>query len=231
MQGPPGIAITATDTAAGKTTVASALLHHLRSRGVDAVPFKPVETGCPRRRGRPYPQDAARLRRASGTPEPLGAICPYPFHAPLAPLEAARREGRPIEPRRILRAFRALAARHEWVVVETAGGLRVPLTPRCSNRELLHDLGLPALVVVPNWLGAINHTLLTLDSLQGARIPVAGVILNDLRPPRGLAERSNRRVLEGLGIQVCTFPHIPRGRLEATSRRVPWKSILHHCKR
>ena len=46
-----GLFITGTDTGVGKTAVTTALLALLRARGVDAVPMKPIQTGCLKRGG------------------------------------------------------------------------------------------------------------------------------------------------------------------------------------
>ena len=46
-----GIFITGTDTGVGKTAITTALLALLRARGVDAVPMKPIQTGCFKRGG------------------------------------------------------------------------------------------------------------------------------------------------------------------------------------
>lgn len=173
-----GLFVTATDTGVGKTEVACALLEEARARGLDAVGMKPAQSGV----GPAEPSDAERLLAASGGSEPLEAICPYSFAPPLAPAVAARIEGRAISFGRIVDGARALAARHEAVVVEGAGGLLVPLTAEETYADLAAALALPALVVARAGLGTVNHTALTVEALRRRGLAVAGIVLNRAAP-------------------------------------------------
>jgi dethiobiotin synthetase len=213
-----GVVVVGTDTGVGKTYVGCALLRALRERGVRAAPYKPVETGSPRRGGRWLPRDASKLLRASGADLDLEEVCPFPYRTPVAPALAARLERRPLSPGGMVAGHRRLARRFDFLLVETAGGLLSPLTPRATNRDLVADLRLPVLVVAANRLGALNHTLLTVGTLRAAEIPVAAVVLNHPWPPRGPAERSNGRELGRLlgGTPLAKFPH--RGTGESLAR-------------
>ncbi|MEM3085643.1 MAG: dethiobiotin synthase [Halobacteria archaeon] len=229
-----GLVIVGTDTGVGKTYVGCALLRALRSRGLRAAPYKPVETGCPRRAGRWFPRDASALLRASGAGafrrkvpggaegDPAGLdlreVCPFPYRTPVAPALAARLERRPLSLGEMVAGHRRLARRFDFLLVETAGGLLSPLAPRATNRDLVRALGLPAMVVAANRLGALNHTLLTLEALERARVPVGAVVLNHPRLLRGPAERGNGRELRRLlgGTPVVEFSR--RGTGEGLAR-------------
>ncbi len=203
-----GLVLIGTDTGVGKTCVGAALLRALRARGLRVAPYKPVETGVPRRGGKWLPRDGSRLLRASGADLELSEVCPFPYRAPVAPALAARLEGRPLSVERMVAGHRRLARRFDFVLVESAGGLLTPLTGRATNRDLARALRLPALVVAANRLGALSHTLLAVEGLERARVPVAAVVLNHPRPPRGPAERSNARELRRLlGQPVVEFPY------------------------
>jgi dethiobiotin synthetase len=169
-----GLFVTATDTGVGKTEVACALVALARAAGVDAVGMKPAQSG----HDPAEPSDAERLREASGAVEPLEALCPYSFAAPLAPGVAARLEGKEVSLARIVDAARALAGRHAAVVVEGAGGLLVPLTPRETYADLAVALALPAVVVARAGLGTVNHTALTVEALRRRGLAVAAIVLN-----------------------------------------------------
>jgi dethiobiotin synthetase len=173
-----GLFVTATDTGVGKTEVACAVIAAARAAGIDAVGMKPAQSGVIPGE----PTDAERLALASDGVEPLEAICPYTFAAPLAPAVAARVEGKAVSLRRILDAAAALAARHAAVVVEGAGGLLVPLTEAETYADLARALGLPALVVARAGLGTVNHTALTVEALRARGIALAGIVLNRAGP-------------------------------------------------
>jgi dethiobiotin synthetase len=141
--------------------------------------------------------------------EPLEAICPYSFRAPLAPAVAARLEGKDISLQRIAGAVRALAARHTAVLVEGAGGLLVPLAARETYADLAALLRFPALVVARAGLGTVNHTALTCEALDRRGVTVAGIVLNRLVPGDDPSVPHNAAEIERLtGVPVLTtLPH------------------------
>ncbi len=172
-----GLFVTGTDTGVGKTFVARGIASALRARGRRVGVLKPIETGCGGTLDR-RPADALALRAAAGSTLPLDRICPYRLDAPLAPDVAARLQDVRIDPAVIAAAFRALDRDHDVTLVEGAGGLLVPIVERYSMADLARDLGLPLLVVVDSKLGAINHTLLTLEAAAARGLAVRGYVLN-----------------------------------------------------
>jgi dethiobiotin synthetase len=192
-----GIFITGTDTGVGKTFIGAGIASALRGQGVDVGVMKPVETGCPVRHSALVPRDAVALLRSSAAKDPLDLVNPYRFKAPLAPSVAAAREGMPIEMRRLLASFRKLEGRHEFMLIEGAGGIMVPLTARRSFLDLAAILNLPVLIIARPGLGTINHTLLTIMALRHRRLPIAGIVINYSRNQHaGEAERTNPDVIE-----------------------------------
>ena len=172
-----GLFVTGTDTGVGKTFVARGIASALCARGRRVGVMKPVETGCSGGAAR-RPADALALREAAGSKLPLDRICPYQLDAPLAPDVAARLENTRIDPEVIVAAFRHIRARHDLTIVEGAGGLLVPIVERYCMADLARDLDLPLLVVVDSKLGAINHTLLTLEAAAARGLAVCGYVLN-----------------------------------------------------
>jgi len=153
-----GIFVTGTDTGVGKTVVACALAAWGRRRGVDVGVMKPIATGG---RWAPADQrwvsdDARRLAQAAGSGDPWPLVNPVCCKEPLAPATAAQRARSPIRLDEVLRAFRSLQARHEWLIVEGIGGLLVPLTARATVADLARRLHLPVIVVARPGLGTLN---------------------------------------------------------------------------
>ncbi|MEX2578778.1 MAG: dethiobiotin synthase [Verrucomicrobiales bacterium] len=187
--------VTGTDTAVGKTRVATGLIRHLRSAGVRAVGLKPVECG-----GR---DDSNAILEACGEPDlSLDAVNPLWFPEPLAP--AAMPDAPAIDFDRIVACFLNLQDRFETVVVEGAGGWLVPLDDRRTVADLASALGLPVVVVAANRLGVLNHSLLTIRAIESSGLECAALYLNDLGGEGDRSVKTNgpvlRRLLPGLPV-------------------------------
>jgi dethiobiotin synthetase len=194
-----GLFITGTDTNVGKTWVAAGLTAVLRRRGANAAYCKPIQSGCPEEDGRLIPTDARLARELAGLAEPLEVLTPICLHLPLAPGVAAAQEGKTLELEPVARCFRELAGRYDYLVVEGAGGLYVPLiSMEFLVLDMIRWLDLPLLVVARAGLGTINHTALTVKAAQQAGITVAGVVLNRYPAKPRLAEQTNPGVIEAL---------------------------------
>jgi dethiobiotin synthetase len=192
----PGFFVTGTDTGVGKTVVACALVRALRAAGRDVGVMKPAETGV----GDDGPRDAIALRDAAGASDPLDEICPVQLSLPAAPSVAADDDGVAIDLDAIREAYRTLAARHDCMVVEGAGGLLVPLVRGFTMADLAAELGLPVLLVARAALGTINHTLLSLEAIESRGLPLAGVVVSHAEGPISDADEKNLTALrESLG--------------------------------
>jgi dethiobiotin synthetase len=194
-----GVFVTGTDTDVGKTVIAAGLTAALRRRRVQAVYFKPMQSGCPEEGGRLLPTDAAFARDLAGLTEPLELLTPITLRLPLAPGVAAAREGVAVDLGQIAAALHELAGRYDFFVIEGAGGLYVPLIGTSFLvLDLIRWLGLPLLVVARAGLGTINHTALTVMAAREQGIEVAGVVLNRGSQTPNLAEQTNPAVIEAL---------------------------------
>jgi dethiobiotin synthetase len=156
------------------------------------------------------PADSLRLMTAAGVADPLSLVNPYRFGKPLAPSVAAELEGKDVNVGRIMKAYAALSRRHDFMIVEGAGGIMVPLSDKALLLDLAGSLGLPVLIVARPGLGTINHTLLTVEALRNREIPIAGIIMNhstDAKP--GLSEKTNPAVIERMsGVRItAVIPH------------------------
>lgn len=199
-----GIFITGTDTGVGKTYVAAGIASQLRRDGVDVGVMKPAETGCAVRGGKLLPRDALHLMKAAGAKDSLDLVCPVRLRKPLAPSVAAFLEGRRIDPKRMYDAFHSLSRRHAFMIVESAGGIMVPITKAYSFLDLAQDLGLPVLIVARPGLGTINHAMLTVNALKARGLTIAGIVISyaEARKP-GLAEKTSPAVIEEIsGIRI-----------------------------
>ncbi|HLL21835.1 MAG TPA: dethiobiotin synthase, partial [Kofleriaceae bacterium] len=162
-----GFFVTGTGTGVGKTYVTAQLARDANARGDRVFAFKPIETGCTRLSdGRWQGGDQEVLAIAAGDWQTGELRSLYGFERPLAPLAAARHEQRDIDVSRIVAAFHVGAAGADLVLVEGAGGWRVPITDAFDMGGLAKLLGLPVVVVATATLGTINHTLLTTEAVR-----------------------------------------------------------------
>ncbi len=205
-----GIFVTGTDTGVGKTLVAATLARLLRDRGVNVGIMKPVTSGCIERDGKLVSEDAELLAWGAGLAGVDADAVPYCLREPLAPSEAAGRDGVRIDFGHIAEAYDRLAARHDYVIVEGAGGLMVPLAGGLLIADLAARLRLPLLVVARPNLGTVNHTVLTCFAARQLELTVAGVIINNYPETPGMAEQSAPHLISSLaGAPVIgIFPHV-----------------------
>jgi dethiobiotin synthetase len=211
-----GLFVTGTDTGVGKTYVSAGIATALTCRGVDVGVMKPAETGCSMRAGRLVPKDALRLMKSACVKDPLSLVNPYRFRRPLAPAVAGEREGKTIDPMLIINAFQRLSKRHEFMIVEGAGGIMAPLSGKYTYLDLAKRMRLPVLIVSRPGLGTINHTLLTIAALRARRISIAGIVINYAQDVKsGLAEKTNPVVIEKMsGIRILGIISHGSGRFD-----------------
>ncbi|MDP8950910.1 MAG: dethiobiotin synthase [Actinomycetota bacterium] len=190
--------MTATGTGVGKTFVGAALAALLGERGVDVGVMKPAETGVTDPYAPRYSADAALLAAAAGVDDPPDLVVPYRLREPLAPAVAAELEGREISAEAVLSAYAELRRRHEFLVVEGAGGIAVPFNEALDMAGLARALGLPLLVVSPTGLGAINGCVLTVEYARICGLEILGILLNLRQKVSDTAESTNPDVVARL---------------------------------
>ena len=177
MRSPLQFVVCGTDTDVGKTVVSALLV-----QGLGAHYWKPVQSGLE------GGGDTGRVQQLLGLPPERVWPEAYRLTAPVSPHWAAERDGLTIDPARL-----ALPAWDGPLVVETAGGLLVPLRRNWLQIEQIAVWGLPVLLVARSGLGTLNHTLLSLEALERRSIPVLGLVLN------GDPHPDNPRTLAALG--------------------------------
>lgn len=171
--------VTGTGTEIGKTLVTAGLARALSDRGREVRTVKPVESGTARtERER---EDGVLLARAARQEEPAEAL--VRLRAPLAPPVAAGREGIELSMDGWVRRIEELSAGADVTLVEGAGGVLSPLTWDHTARDLAAALGAPALLVAPDRLGSLTHTLTALEALRAGGVEVLGVVYS--APPEG----------------------------------------------
>jgi dethiobiotin synthetase len=177
--------VTGTGTEVGKTIVAAALAAVATARGERVAVLKPAQTGVAE--GERGDVDTV-LRLVPGTTG--RELARYP--EPLAPATAARRAGmKPVPPQDAADAATALAAEHDLVLVEGAGGLLVRMTDDGTLADVAALLAAPVLVVAAAGLGTLNATELTVEALRRRGLVCRGVVVGAWPAQPDLAARCN----------------------------------------
>lgn len=178
------IFIAGTGTEIGKTYVASRLAEAMVSKGRRVGVYKPVASDCTPdvESGELVSDDAVSLWQAAGKPLSLKQVCPQRFTAPLAPDEAARREGTTVDEDLLVRGAVQWEDYAEVLIVEGAGGLFSPIADSMLNVDLFKKLDCQKLfLVAPNRLGVIHDVVATLRAAEGERVAVDRVYLSTNR--------------------------------------------------
>lgn len=197
------VIVTGSDTGVGKTVLTSLLTRRLRARGINAVALKPLCSG-----GR---EDADALHAANDGVLTLDELNPWHFRAALAPVLAARREGRGVTLAEVVAQVRAAARRFEVVLVEGAGGLLSPLGERFDTRDLVAALGAIPVVVVPNRLGAVNQARLVWEALPKSAQRQARMVVMEQRSADASARTNAALLAEWMrGSMITRLPWVDR---------------------
>ncbi len=221
-----GVFITGTDTGVGKSVVAAVIARLAATGGGSCGVMKPVTSGCSVRDGSRFSEDAELLAYGAGIPTLLPEATPYLLGAPLAPSVAAEKEGVRIDLERIAADYSVLAEQYDFMVVEGAGGLMVPLAGGFLIADLVRRLELPVIVVARPGLGTVNHTLLTCFAARQMGLSVTGVIISGFPDSPGEAEESAPHLIGALcGAPLLgLFPRIasdePREVVDAVVGRI-----------
>ncbi|MEG6503283.1 MULTISPECIES: adenosylmethionine--8-amino-7-oxononanoate transaminase [unclassified Desulfovibrio] len=179
-----GVFVAGSGTDVGKTVCTGALLRALRQARMAVQAVKPVQTGVASDASAVAAlSDAAVYTQAVSGVSCMGSLDPavvlHCFALPASPHLAAAREGKKLD----CMGLRADILAH-WAdvparafLLEGAGGLHVPLNENEDMLDVMAALGLPVFLVAGNYLGCLNHILLSIDALRHNGLELAGLAL------------------------------------------------------
>ena len=210
--------LTGTDTEIGKTFITCALLHCASQLGRKAAGLKPVAAGTD---ATGQNEDVEQIRAASNVVLPLAITNPYCFKAAVAPHIAAAEEGIRIEFATIKATLDKAMQQADLLIIEGAGGFRVPLGGGQDSADLAVALDLPLILVIGMRLGCINHALLTIEAITARRLKIAGWVANRIDPAMSCFAE-NLATLQGLiaAPLLGVVPHDLTGGAVAAARHL-----------
>ncbi len=195
------VLITATDTGVGKTFISYNLVYALKERGIRVGYLKPVETYV-----KEIPADGSLL--ASLTGQALEEAVPVRYELPLAPYAGILEEGKDFSLDALREHYEKLLEKYEFLVVEGAGGIAVPIKGDYDYAKLAKDWGLKTLLIARAGLGTINHSFLSWYYMRSMDVEPMAIVMNGFEG-KDVSERTNPKIVEELtGVKVIKIPKI-----------------------
>jgi dethiobiotin synthetase len=191
--------VTGTDTEVGKTLVCGLLARYLNEKGLRVVTQKWIQTGSVD----DIPEDIASHlclmdRDASHIASFRSDVCPYQLELPASAHLAGEAEERMIDPEKIKQSTLNLTQAFDRVVVEGLGGALVPYSREGLVIDIVKMLNLPVVIVARNRLGAINHTLLTIEALLARGLNILGVVFSGSEYENAFIAQDNPQIVADL---------------------------------
>lgn len=175
--------IAGTDTDAGKTFISRSLLEAAKKEGMSCYGLKPVAAGCVETDEGLQNEDAQLLMKSASLKLSYRQVNPIALKAAIAPHVAAKQQNVSLSAQKIAGFCRgALMHKADFVILEGAGGWRVPLNTRETMAGLAAQLSMPVILVVGVKLGCINHALLTVEAIVRDGLKLAGWVANHIDP-------------------------------------------------
>jgi len=201
--------ITGTDTEVGKTIATGLLAKAILDLNKQVLTQKWIQSGL-----NSYPEDiATHLTLMQKNKEELSpflkAMCPYRFQLPASAHLAAKEENRSINSDYLFSCSTALQKQCDVLLIEGLGGLQVPINDQLLLIDLLEQAKFPVILCIDNKLGAINHSLLSIEALQARKIPIAGLVFNQRSQIDPLIAQDNKIIIEQFSHckSIATIPY------------------------
>jgi len=176
----PGVFITGIDTEIGKTEIACGFAWLLRKNEIKVGVMKPFATSSKIYSKDYKSQDTAKLAKAAGVGDPDETLNPVFLPLAASPLMAAEISHKPINLKKVFEKFMLLKKKYDFIVVEGIGGVMVPITNKVSLLHIVRKMNLPVIIVSRPKLGSINHTVMTINACREFKVPIVGIIFNQM---------------------------------------------------
>ncbi len=171
--------ITATDTDAGKTHIASIIIHSLVKQGYKVAAFKPISAGCQVIDQQLVNDDALMLQQLANCDQTITQVNPIAFEQPIAPHIAAQLTQQTINLSTITENYQDIIERQpDIIMTEGAGGWRLPLGGGKYLSEFAQQTQQQVVLVVNMKLGCLNHAILTYQAIINDGLFCVGWIAN-----------------------------------------------------
>jgi dethiobiotin synthetase len=225
--------VAGTDTEVGKTFASCVLLKAAEQKGWRTMALKPVAAGAePVRLMNGSTQwqneDALALQQAMSVKLPYAQINPVVLETPASPHIAAAIDSKTLQASRIVGYCRgALMTPADFVLIEGAGGWRVPISSTETMADLAKQLEVKVILVVALRLGCLNHAFLTAEAIRRDGLQLAGWIGNTRQAEAMSFQKENiATLMSGLGAPCLgILPYDPEQRPENLTEFISLDSL------
>lgn len=198
--------IIGTGTDIGKTYITGLILKKLRENNLNAGYFKSAMSGNSRNDdGNLLPEDAIFIKNIAKTEGDLNEYCPYIYEKAYSPHLAARIEGNPVQMDYLMKSFKGISNRYDYLAIEGSGGIICPISLEREEiwlTDIIKKMNAGTLLIADAGLGTINSIGLTIHYIKSMDIPIKGIIFNNYEIGNIMHE-DNLKVVEKLtGIKV-----------------------------
>ncbi|CAM2886292.1 dethiobiotin synthase [Vibrio rarus] len=174
--------VAGTDTDVGKTVVSKALLQAFNQQGFSTIGYKPVAAGSEQTEQGLTNSDALCLQKAASVSLPYSQVNPVALVTPASPHIAARIDGTEVCTQRLSEQLLQHQEKADVVLVEGAGGWRVPITAERYLSEWVVAEKIPVVLVVGIKLGCLNHAILSEEMIKHDGLDIVGWVANRINP-------------------------------------------------
>lgn len=202
--------VAGTDTEVGKTVASRAILHAAGSANIKMAGYKPVASGSAPTDEGMRNSDALYIQDASVVELAYDEVNPYAFEAAVSPHLAAEQENRVIDFDTLSQGLDHLKSKSEVVLVEGAGGWRVPVSRTDFLSSWVKQEKLPVVLVVGVKLGCLSHAILTAEAIKNDGLELVGWVANRINPGTENYAEIIRMLEENLpGQKLGEIPYMP----------------------
>ncbi len=174
--------IAGTDTDVGKTVVSKAILQAADKMGLSTIGFKPVAAGCEQTSEGRRNSDALHLQEAANQKLDYDKVNPCALMEPASPHIAAKLEQAEVDLDVLTQQLEEHKQNAEFVLVEGAGGWRVPVSQEQCLSAWVQQHKLPVVLVVGIKLGCLSHSMLTAEVIENDGLEIVGWVANRVNP-------------------------------------------------
>jgi dethiobiotin synthetase len=174
--------IAGTDTEVGKTVVSKAILSAVGAQGKTTIGYKPVAAGCEKTERGLRNSDALHLQQAANLDVEYDLVNPYALSLPASPHIAAIADDVEVDYQVLSSVLEQHKQNSDFVLVEGAGGWRVPVSKQDCLSTWVKQEKLPVVLVVGIKLGCLSHAMLTAEAIKADGLELVGWVANRVNP-------------------------------------------------